>query len=122
MIGQMQLPDTRSMKAERPRTLMEKALAWIEDNPFGWTYIVTQARFDARTRERVRVKKYIEDLRDAAGVSPASGSPVKLPNAFSAPFGRILAAWYPELDQHIPLASSKVDGVVIPPRPEWAAL
>ena len=122
MIGQMELPDTRSMKAERPRTLMERALAWIEENYYGWTYIVVKARADARDRGRVRVKKYIEDLRDDTHLSRVAGSPVRLPNAYSAPFGRILAEWYPELAESVPLGHSKVDGLSIPPCPDWARL
>jgi hypothetical protein len=108
------------MKAQRPRDVMADALEWIEQNRFGWTTIVHRAGRDARTLGRVRIKKYIEDLRDDSRVDNRAGRPVKLPNAFSAPFGRILAAWYPELADAIPMQHSKVDGCVVPPRPEWS--
>lgn len=120
MNTQLALPDTRSMKAQSPQQLMEAALAWIEENYYGWTQVVHHARRDARDIGRVRVKSYIEELRYDARLAHYSGGPVKLPNAFSAAFSRILVAWYPELAAAVPVAHSKLDGVTIPPAPLWA--
>ena len=117
MMTQLQLPDTRSLEAQRPRDLMEDALVWIERNPEAWQRLVRLAHTDAERGGRVRVKSYIEFLRISPLVRHVTGSPVKLPNAYSAPFGRILRAWYPELAEFIPLAHSKTDGLVIPERP-----
>lgn len=120
MNAQLTLPDTRGMRPRRSGDLMVDALEWIDANRSAWMDIARAAHTDAVTIKRVRVKRYLEDMR----VSPkvASAGPVKLPNAFSAPFGRILRAWYPDLAEYIPLGHSKTDGCSIPPRPTWAAL
>lgn len=117
---QLTLPDTSRMEAQRPRDLMADAVAWIEDNRDAWRYIVSEARHDAATLRRVRVKSYIEVLRYCNRVTRPDGSPVKLPNAYSAPIGRLLAAWYPDLAHAVPLGHSKTDRCEIPPAPSWA--
>ncbi len=120
---QMTFPDTRAMTPLASRDLMADALAWIDANKGAWRTLVRIAKTEALTIRRVRVKSYIEELRGMRGVdNPDTASPVKLPNAFSAPFGRILAAWYPDLTEYIPLHRSKADGCVIPPCPKWARL
>jgi len=106
------------LEAQGARRMMETALSWIEDNREGWRYIVDSARYDVDKHRRTRIKRYIEDLRDDVAVRHQSG-PVKLQNALSAPFGRILAAWHPELAEYIPMHASKTDGIVIPARPRW---
>lgn len=108
--------DKRRLEPQSPRELMEAALTWIHDNPEAWDLLVDYAMQDAARYGLVRVKRYIEDLR----MSPLTTRPdkpgAKLPNAFSPAFGRILAAWYPEIANAIPTASSKLDGCTIPPR------
>lgn len=101
------------LEAADARRMMTDAVEWIDENPLGWAFIVASARDDANRRGRVRIKRYIEDLRDDPSVVRQQG-PVKIQNALSAPFGRILAAWYPELAPCIPMHSSKTDGVVVP--------
>jgi hypothetical protein len=118
-MDQLTLPDTRGLKPRKSRDLLADALEWIDQNRAGWKYAVAYAHDDARNLGRVRIKKYIEDLRDEDGVHSVTGSVFKLPNAFSAPFGRILAAWYPDLADSIPMHHSKVDGCVVPPVPRW---
>ena len=113
---QLELPDTRSLKPQTPRQLLEDALRWIEENHGPWMRLVAYAKHDAEFGGRVRVKSYVEALRMHYDVEHAQG-PIKLPNALSAPFGRILAAWYPELAPYIPLAHSKLDGLTIPAKP-----
>lgn len=100
------------VKAQSSADLMEAALTWIRENPKAWETIVVASHQDSKYVRRVRIKSYIEGIR---GNSMVNSSGVKLRNAYSAPFGRILAAWYPELKAHIPLNRSKVDGCVIPP-------
>ena len=109
--------DARRITPQSPRQLLEAALAWIADNPAGWDYIVSDARIAATMHRPVRVKRSMEDLRDSVVIRRPDGSQVKLPNALSPAFSRILAAWHPELAEWIPTASSKLDGVAIPPRP-----
>lgn len=103
---------------ESPTKLLLATLAWIDSNRAAWTMLVRWAHQDAQQLGRVRVKRYLEDLRCSPLV--ASGRGVKLPNAMSASIGRILAAWYPGIANAIPTASSKLDGLTIPPRPVWA--
>lgn len=107
--------DTRSLEAQAPTELLEAALAWISANPKAWEFIVSAAQRDALDIGRVRVKWYLEALR-YGNVEWATES-VKVPNALSAPFGRILVAWHPELKPFVPLAHSKTDGMSVPPRP-----
>lgn len=120
MTGQMTLPDTSRLKPESARDTMVEAIQWIDENRRGWAFFVERCRADARSGRTVRVKKHIEELRDADFVTRPDGSPFKVKNAFSAAFGRILVAWYPSLEASVPLASSKMNGTVIPMCPEWA--
>lgn len=115
---QLTLADTRSLEAQRPRDLMGDALTWIDTNREAWEYLVRVARDDAHRIKRVRVKSYIEDLRTRR--LPYATRYIKLPNAFSAPLGRILASWYPDIAPYIPLKHSKTDGCAVPPCPAWA--
>lgn len=110
---QLAFPDPTTL--DSPRKLMEAALTWIEANPEAWDWIVKAAQRDAIELGRVRVKSYIETLRFKP--LPWATETIKLPNAFSAAFTRILAEWYPDLRNRIPRASSKLDGCAIPPRP-----
>ena len=103
---------------ESPQKLLLTALSWIDSNRAAWTMLVRWAHADAGSLGRVRVKRYMEDLRCSPLVASERG--VKLPNALSPAFGRILAAWYPAIAHAVPLASSKLDGMGIPPRPLWA--
>ena len=114
---QLQLPDARQLEAQRPRDLMADCLAWIETHPEAWDFIVGAAQRDALDCGRVSVKSYIESLRRRR--MQWATEQVKIPNAYSAPIGRILAEWYPDLRPAIPLAHSKLDGCEVPPRPEW---
>lgn len=119
---QLTIPRMSRLEATSPKQLMTAAVEWIENNRDGWAYVVAEARNDAELLGRVRVKHAMECLRyqrPHIGGGKPSG-PVKLPNALSAAFGRILAAWYPSIAPHIPLTRSKLDGVVVPPRPDWA--
>ena len=93
---------------------MTAALAWIENNPGGWDYIVGAAQRDSLDFGRVRVKAYLETLRFMP--SGNATRTYKLPNALSAAFTRILWEWHEELRPSIPRASSKLDGLVVPPR------
>lgn len=106
--------DTRSLEPQKADELMEAAIVWIRENPEAWDYLVASARDDAQRFGRVRVKSSMELLRFAS-IRGVHG-PVKLPNAYSAAFTRILADWCPELAPFIPKATSKLDGCVIPPR------
>lgn len=117
MTAQLAL-DLRSLKAQRSRDLMADALAWIDANRSAWTNIVMIAEADAARYGRVRVKHAIETVR--FGPVAATDKRPKLPNAYSAPFGRILASWYPHLAEAVPLHNSKCDGCSIPPKPVWA--
>jgi hypothetical protein len=117
--GQMTLEELDLTKLAAPEALMAAAVAWIAENPSAWDFIVGAAQRDALETGRVRIKAYVEYLR----FTPIGQSTkqVKLANALSAPFGRILAAWEPQLAQYIPLNHSKLDGVVIPPKPAGIA-
>jgi hypothetical protein len=106
--------DTRSLKPIPADKLMTDTLAWIETNPEAWDALVGMAQRDALDFGRVRIKSYIESLR-YRDLGYATRT-VKLPNAFSAAFSRILGEWHPELRHAIPMASSKLDGCVVPPR------
>ena len=117
MTGQMTLPVSEK-RMESPDGLLTAALTWIDENPEAWHYIVKSAQLDALEIGRIRVKSYVEFLRYKP--LPYTTKRIKLPNAFSAPLGRILAEWYPELAHAIPLNASKCDGLTIPPRPSWA--
>ena len=108
--------DTRKLEPQSPRQALEEALVWIAENPGAWDLIVEYAYRDAATLGRVRVKRYIEDLRCSPLVGRPNGSPVKLKNGLSAAFGRILRAWHPDIAECVPLAGSKLDGCVVPPR------
>lgn len=110
--------DFSRTEPQSPRELMESALAWIDSNRAAWSLLVEYAFRDADRLGRVRVKRYIEDLRCSPLVWHETGA-VKLPNGYSSAFGRILAAWYPEVAPFVPLQSSKLDGCSIPPKPEW---
>jgi len=101
---------------EHADQMLTKALQWIAANPRAWDRLVVMAADDAVTVKRVRIKAYIETLRMLPITEWPDSSPVKLPNAFSASFGRILRSWHPELAEFIPMAHSKVDGCVIPSR------
>jgi len=103
---------------ESPERLLTATLAWIDTNRAAWTMLVRWAHLDAETLRRVRVKRYLEDIRCSPLVE--SGRGIKVPNAMSASIGRILAAWYPHIANAIPTATSKLDGLIIPPRPVWA--
>lgn len=116
----MNQPQLNFMAPRKARDMMADSLDWIAQNPNGWRLIVDSARRDVAAGNRVRIKRYIEDLRDSRFVSRQLDKPFKLPNAYSAPFGRILAAWYPELAEYIPMAHSKTDGCIVPPAPMWA--
>lgn len=105
----------RRLEPQSPRELMESALTWIAANPAAWSLLVEYAHQDAARLGRVRVKRYIEDLRCSPLVKSPDRGGVKLPNAYSAAFTRILAAWFPELAFAIPTAASKLDGVAVPP-------
>ena len=108
---------TRAMEPQAPNELIEECVHWIEANMAAWlTGFVARAAKDARSRGRVRVKKYAEDVRDSSLIGP-DGKPVKLPNAYTPIFGRLLREWHPELADFIPLNSSKFDGCVFPARP-----
>lgn len=113
MTGQLTLPVSEH-RLESPEGLMAAALTWIADNPEGWDFIVGAAQRDALDGIRVSPKLYIEMARRRS--MKWASERVKLPNAFSPAFARILAAWYPELRPYIRLAPSKLDGCVIPPR------
>jgi hypothetical protein len=110
--------DTRKLEPQSPRQLMESALTWITVNPAAWSLIVHTAHRDADRYGRVDVKLAISIVRRSPLCTRPDKAGVRLPNAFSSAFSRILAAWYPELAPYIPTASSKLDGVVIPPRAE----
>ena len=110
---QMSLP-VREERLESAEGLMAAALTWIAENDAAWHYIVMHARMDAKKGGRVRIKRYMEAVRDMRLIDATER--IKLPNAFSAAFTRILWEWEPELRPAIPRASSKLDGVVIPPR------
>lgn len=103
---------------ESPERLLTATLAWIDSNRAAWTMLVRWAHLDAYAGRRVRVKRYLEDLRDSPLVESSRG--LKIPNAISAAIGRILGRWYPAIANAIPTASSKLDGCTIPPRPLWA--
>lgn len=122
MTAQLQLDydQGRGLKPKGSQRMMAEALAWIEANHHGWGYVVERAFADADEHGRVRVKKYMEDLRDGVNVVRLGNAHFKVPNELSAPFGRILAAWFPELEPYIPMHVSKTDGMVIPSRPDWA--
>lgn len=117
--------DPRKLEPQSPRELMESALAWIDANRGAFRVFVELATQDAVRLGLVRVKYHLEGLRYSPLVQRIG--PVKFPNALSAAVGRILKAWYPELSginpatkkPYIPLAPSKLDGVGIPPKPEW---
>ena len=94
---------------------MECALSWIADNPQAWDFIVGAAQRDALDGVPIRIKAYVEALRDRRNVSWATRA-VKLPNGLTPAFGRILVEWHPELRDSIRLSSSKLNGVTIPPR------
>lgn len=112
--------DTRSLEPVKARDLMEEAIEWIAANRAGWAYIVAHTRADVLLGRRVAIKRYLEELRDDPTIAPGrDGETVKLKNALSAPFGRILAAWYPEMKPLVPLHQSKCDGCIVPPRPHW---
>ena len=114
MTGQMTLP-VREQRLESPEGLMAAALTWIRENPDGWSFIVGAAQRDSLDNVPVSPKLYIEMLRRRS-VTWATDR-VKLPNAFSPAFARILREWHPEVRPWLRLAPSKLDGVVIPPRP-----
>jgi hypothetical protein len=105
------VPEKRMESAEGT---MLTALAWIDANPEAWDRIVGGAQRDSLEFGRVRVKSYIEHLRFTR-IGSATTT-YKLPNGFSAAFTRILWEWHPELRPSIPRASSKLDGLVVPPR------
>lgn len=111
--------DTRRLEPRDPRETIEDALRWIDANPDPWRSIVRMAHADAELYGRVRVKRYVEDLRQESRSLTQTRPGAKLPNGLTPAFGRILAAWYPEIAPCVPLAHSKLDGCVIPgvPRP-----
>ena len=110
--------DTRTLEPETARQLMEGALVWIDANRLAWQRLfVDRALADSGAGRRVNVKRYIEDARESRMFMTPTGSPLKLKNAWSAPFGRLIAAWHPSTAPHITLHASKVDGSVLPPRP-----
>ena len=112
-MNQLALPVTER-RMESAEGLMLAALAWIETNDAAWHYNVMHARMDENKGGRVRIKRYMEAVRDMRLIDATER--IKLPNAFSAAFTRILWEWEPELRHAIPRASSKLDGLVIPPR------
>lgn len=112
------LPDTRHLHPQHPADIVSDALAFIEANPEAWDALVGWAERDAARHGLVRIKRYIEELR-MQPLAIDTDAPVKVRNAMSAPLGRILAAWPPELAPFIPLGRSKADGCVIPPKPSW---
>jgi len=112
---QLAFDDPRRMTADGSGDLMADALAWIEDNPGAWKLMVEWAYRDASRYGTVRIKAYVEELRLSPLVRRPTGQPVKLKNALSAPFGRIMRDRYPELAPYIPIRASKCDGTVIPP-------
>lgn len=114
-MDQLTLPETRTLRPQKPKDLLQDALAWIAENPKAWDFIVGAAQRDALECGCVRVKSYIEFLRYTP--LPWATEVIKLPNAFSSAFGRILRAWHPELENYIPLQHSKLDGCAIPERP-----
>jgi hypothetical protein len=120
MNDQLTIPRMSRLEATSPKRLMTDAVAWIDANLYAWVWIVRQARLDADLLGRVRVKRYIEEVRYSPDVVRVTNSPVKVANALSAPLGRILAAWYPSLASSIPLTHSKLDGMIVPPCPDWA--
>jgi len=81
---QLSFDDPRSMEPESAAGLMADALAWIDANPGAWKLLVEWAYRDAARYGRVRIKSYIEVLRDR----------------------------YPEIAPYVPIRSSKCDGVV----------
>ena len=118
MMTQLAL-DTRRLEPESPRDLMASAITWIDGNRAAFALMVEYAHQDASRYGIVRVKRYIEDIRMSPLVKRPDGGVVKLKNALSAPLGRIIAAWYPDLAPFVPLAASKCDGVIVPPKPSW---
>ena len=109
-------PAPESLTAQQT---LDLALSWIADNPDSWDFIVAGAQRDALDGVPIRIKAYVEALRDRRNVSWATRA-VKLPNGLTPAFGRILVEWYPELAPSIRLASSKLNGLVIPPRRDVA--
>jgi hypothetical protein len=114
---QMTLP-VREERLESAEGTMSAALTWIANNDAAWNYIVMHARMDANPRDgrpgRVRVKAYLEAVRQMRTMYATER--IKVPNSFSAAFTRILWEWEPDLRNAIPRASSKLDGLVVPPR------
>lgn len=109
---QLSFDDPRRMEPESAAGLMADALAWIDANPGAWKLLVEWAYRDAARYGRVRIKSYIEELRMSPMLNSPGNQPVKLKNALSAPFGRILRDRYPEIAPYVPIRSSKCDGVV----------
>jgi len=109
---QLSFDDPRRMEPESAAGLMADALAWIAANPGLWQLLVEWAYRDAARYERVYVKSYIEELRKSPMLNRPGNQPVKLKNALSAPFGRILRDSYPDIREYVPIRSSKCDGVV----------
>ncbi len=112
MVGQLTI--TERLEQQTAVELMDAALSFIAKNPEAWDWLVEMAEEDAQRIGRIRIKRYIEDMRVMR--FPWDTSVVKIPNAYSAPFGRIIRAWYPELAAFVPVAVSKCDGCVIPER------
>jgi hypothetical protein len=104
---------TYATRAQSPADLMEGSIRWIGEHPEAWDAMVIVSQDAHVNGKRINIKGYIEYIRSSSVYSEFGG--IKLRNAYSAPFGRILAAWYPELEGSIPMARSKVDGCIIPP-------
>jgi hypothetical protein len=87
---------------------MDAALAWIRTNPEAWSRIERAAQGDHLDGVTIRIAWYVQDLRRSGNGT--------VRNSFTAAFGRILVEWFPEIKPSIRLASSKCNGVTIPPR------
>ena len=113
-VGQLEL-ETKPMKQQRATDLMADALAWIYQNPRAFRQLEFHVLAEhARGERRISVRDYFPTLR-RMDLTP-TGEPVKLKNAISAPLGRILVTWHPELEGSISLSRSKIDGMMIPKR------
>lgn len=107
--------DTSRMKAQSAKRMLADAIAWIYQNPRAFRQLEDHVLAAYNRGDRwISIRDYFPTLRRME-LSP-TGEPVKLKNALSAPLGRILVTWHPELEGRIKLSRSKTDGMLIPMR------
>ncbi len=104
----------RAQEPESARVMMDRAIEWIRSNPGPFAALESWAITTARNGQRVSVRDYFPTLRAMPEV--IGRPPLKLANALSAPLGRILVAWHPEIEPYVPRSRSKTDGIIIPDR------